>query len=102
MRFRTTTKVALRDHATRITSEGQSIVVRREKLITCNTQLVKQVMLNRPQETHMWEEFAACVHRIRGGKAPTEKWMTVSLATHRVLCSVMESLRLDGASVAVQ
>lgn len=84
-RFTTTTKVALRDHATRITSEGQSIVV----------------MLNRPQETHMWEEFAACVQRIRDGGAPTSKWMTVSLATQRVLCAVMASLQRDGATVAV-
>jgi hypothetical protein len=58
-----------------------------------------QVMLERPQETLMWEAFAECVYGIRAGKPPVRKWLDESALTQKVLSAIYQSALADGAVV---
>ena len=59
-----------------------------------------KVMLERPQDTLMWEEFARCIYNIRAGGAPKPQWSEWSFKTQQVVCAVEESAR-KGSPVQV-
>lgn len=52
-----------------------------------------QVYLSKPQEVYQWEEFAACVARVRSGGAPDERWARLAALTNAVVVAVAESAR---------
>lgn len=54
-----------------------------------------QVVLDRPQETFMWEHFAECVYGIQSGAPPDRSWPQQSAMCNK-LCVAIEQSAQNG------
>lgn len=53
--------------------------------------MLVQVLLDRPQETFMWEHFAEYIYCIRDGARPNKHWPAKAALTNKVVVAVERS-----------